>query len=182
MSDFPLNPDTNQHHTINGVRWKFNGTAWDLVPEAVLSINGLTGSIDTSGVSFDFAGVSASGDLDLAGTANLQSYTEVVYDKGAVSGSIAFDFENGSVQKATVEGTGTNTYSFSNVPTPTATKSGTMTLLLTNGATGSSTVWHPSVQWPGGVDPSLSGSGFDILSFVTTGGSIYGFVGGINFS
>ena len=60
MSNFPLNPDTNQHHTIDNIRWKFNGTAWNLVPEAVLSINGLTGAIDTSGISFDFAGISAS--------------------------------------------------------------------------------------------------------------------------
>ena len=102
----------------------------------------------------------------------------MICDKGAVSASIAFDFENGSVQKATVEGTGTNSYSFSNVPTPTGSKSGRMTILLTNGATGSSTSWHGSVKWAGGTAPSLSDSGLDILSFITTEGSIYGFVTG----
>ena len=70
---------------------------------------------------------------------------------------------------------------FSNEP-PAGT-AGTMTIILVNG--GSSTVtWESAVKWPGGVSPTLSSLGTDILSFVTTdgGSTIYGFVGGLNFS
>ena len=123
MSNFPLNPDTNQHHTIDNIRWKFNGTAWNLVPEAVLSINGLTGTIDTSGLTFSFTNEPASG------------------------------------------------------------SAGTITLLITNGGA-NTTTWEAAVKWPGNVAPSLTSSGIDILSFITIDGgtTIYGFVGGINFS
>ena len=53
----------------------------------------------------------------------------------------------------------------------------------TNG--GSSTVtYHSSVKWPSDVAPSLTSSGIDIITFLTTdaGSNIYGFVGGLNFS
>jgi len=179
MSNFPLNPDTNQHHTIDNIRWKFNGTAWNLVPEAVLSINGLTGAIDTSGVTFDFAGISASGDLNLAGTANLENYTELVYAIGTITGNTAISFANGNVQ--TVTGNGDCEFSFTNEPA--SGSAGTITLLITNGGA-NTTTWEAAVKWPGNVAPSLTSSGIDILSFITIDGgtTIYGFVGGINFS
>ena len=178
MSNFPLNPDTNQHHTIDNIRWKFNGTAWNLVPEAVLSINGLTGAIDTSGISFDFAGISASGDI----TTNIiqsTSYTETVNAIGTVTSNTAISFANGNVQ--TVTGNGDCEFSFTNEPA--SGSAGTITLLITNGGA-NTTTWEAAVKWPGNVAPSLTSSGIDILSFITIDGgtTIYGFVGGINFS
>tara|TARA_R110000851_G_scaffold73821_1_gene162875 strand:- start:218 stop:754 length:537 start_codon:yes stop_codon:yes gene_type:complete len=178
MSNFPLNPDTNQHHTIDNIRWKFNGTAWNLVPEAVLSINGLTGTIDTSGLTFNFAGVSASGDIT-TNTIQSTSYTETVNAIGTVTSNTAISFANGNVQ--TVTGNGDCEFSFTNEPA--SGSAGTITLLITNGGA-NTTTWEAAVKWPGNVAPSLTSSGIDILSFITIDGgtTIYGFVGGINFS
>ena len=64
-----------------------------------------------------------------------------------------------------------NTFTFSN---PTASDEGCgFALELTNG--GSQTVnWPASVDWEGGVAPSLAAAGLDILIFwTTTGGTIW---------
>ena len=151
------------------------------VGDYVESFNSLTGAVDTTSLTLNVAGLSASNGIS-AGTVQSARYHEDVYDNGNVSGSIALSFANGNVQTATVIGTGTNTFSLSNVPAPSGSKAGSMTLLLTDGGTGSSTVWHPSIKWPGGVEPTLTGSGVDILSFVTYNNNLYGFVGGLNFS
>ncbi|MDP6770905.1 MAG: hypothetical protein QF704_09445, partial [Anaerolineales bacterium] len=99
---------------------------------------------------------------------------------GNITGNTNFDFESGNVQTATVV-SGTPTLGFSNPPA--TGSSGSITIILTNG--GASTVtWDSSVKWPGGKVPALTSSGVDILSFMTidAGATIYGFVGGINFS
>ena len=31
MFNFPSSPYVNQQHTINGVKWMWNGVAWDLI-------------------------------------------------------------------------------------------------------------------------------------------------------
>jgi hypothetical protein len=181
MSNFPLNPDTNQHHTIDNIRWKFNGTAWNLVPEAVLSINGLTGAIDTSGLTFDFAGLSASGDIT-TNTIQSTSYTETVNVIGTVTSDTVVDVSDGNVQTVTVGGD--CEFTFTNFPA--SGIAGTCTLIITNGGA-HATTWanHGShlVRWPGDVAPSLTASGIDILSFITINGGnrTDGFVGGINF-
>ena len=151
------------------------------VGDYVESFNSLTGAVDTTSLTLNVAGLSASNGIS-AGTVQSARYHEDVYDNGNVSGSIALSFANGNVQTATVIGTGTNTFSLINVPAPSGSKAGSMTLLLTDGGTGSSTVWHSSIKWPGGVEPTLTGSGIDIISFVTYNNNLYGFVGGLNFS
>ena len=66
---------------------------------------------------------------------------------------------------------------------PASGSAGTVTLIITNGGA-HTTTWHSSVKWPGDNAPALTASGVDILSFMTidAGTTIYGFVGGINFS
>jgi hypothetical protein len=46
------------------------------------------------------------------------------------------------------------------------------------------TAWGGNIKWPGGIKPVLSSSGIDVVSFVTpdAGSTIYGFVGGLNFT
>ncbi len=64
-----------------------------------------------------------------------------------------------------------NTFTFSN---PTASGDAcSFTLILTNG--GSQTVnWPASVDWAGGTAPTLTSSGRDVLTFITTdGGTIW---------
>jgi len=112
----------------------------------------------------------------------LKDYSETVNAIGSKTTSFSVDFEDGNVQSLTVGGN--MTVSFSNAPG--AGQAGTVTLVITNG--GAHTVTWPSgfqtVKWPGGVAPTLTSSGTDILTFLTTnaGVTIYGFVGGLNFS
>lgn len=109
----------------------------------------------------------------------LKDYGETVNAIGTITSDTTVNFENGNVQTVTVNGG--CTFSFSNPPS--SGVAGTVTLILTNGGS-QSVSFHSSVKWPGDVAPTLTTSGVDILSFLTTdaGSNIYGFVGGINFS
>ena len=92
-------------------------------------------------------------------------YAETVNVIGATGGGTQdIDVESGNVITATVD-TNANTFTFSNPPV--SGKAGSFTLVLTNG--GSQTVnWPSSVDWAGGTAPSLTSSGVDLLTFLTT--------------
>jgi hypothetical protein len=155
----------------------------------VKTFNGVTGAVDTSSLTLHVAGISSDGGITAAGEvnlldndlkrANLKDFSEDVNAIGTVTSNTAINFENGNVQTVTVGGN--CEFSFSNPPA--SGKAGTVTLVITNGGAYTTTFAAP-VKWPGNVAPSLSSSGIDILSFLTTDGgtNIYGFVGGINFS
>jgi len=159
------------------------------VGDYVETFNGLTGTVDTSSLTLHVAGISSDGGITAAGEvnlldndlkrANLKDFSEDVNAIGTVTSNTAINFENGNVQTVTVGGN--CEFSFSNPPA--SGKAGTVTLVITNGGAHTTTFAAP-VKWPGNVAPSLSSSGIDILSFLTTDGgtNIYGFVGGINFS
>jgi len=148
-------------------------------PQQKLDVNG---TISTNGISCD-------GNLAVEGTtnfldndvsrSNLKDYSEHVNAIGTITGNTAVNFENGNVQTVTVNGN--CEFSFTNPPA--SGKAGTVTLVITNG--GSATVTFASaIKWPSDVAPSLTSSGVDVLSFLTTdgGSNIFGFVGGLNFS
>ena len=119
-------------------------------------------------------GLSAAGRSSFNG-----SVAEIVNAIGSVNSNTAVDFENGNVQTVTIAGN--CEFSFSNPPA--SGNAGTVTLIITNG--GAHTVtYHSSVKWPSDVSPSLTTSGVDIITFLTTDGgtNIFGFVGGLNFS
>ena len=149
---------------------------------------GATGSFDSSSV-LVCAGVSANGGITVGGPSNfldndvsrpnLKDYSEDVNAIGTVTSNTAVNFENGNVQTVTIGGN--CEFSFSNPPA--SGKAGTVTLLITNGGA-HTTTFASAIKFPGGVAPSLTTSGVDIVSFVTTDGgtNIYGFIGGINFS
>lgn len=159
------------------------------VGDYVESFNGVTGAVDTSSLTLHVAGISSDGGITAAGEvnlldndlkrANLKDFSEDVNAIGTVTSNTAINFENGNAQTVTVGGN--CEFSFSNPPA--SGKAGTVTLVITNGGAHTTTFAAP-VKWPGNVAPSLSSSGIDILSFLTTDGgtNIYGFVGGINFS
>ena len=133
-------------------------------------------------------GISAPG-ATFAGTVNLvdneitrpkfKDYAETLNAIGTITDDTAINFANGNVQTVTVGGT--CDFSFSNPPA--SGIAGTITLIITNGGA-HATTWDSPVKWPGNVSPTLTTSGIDVLSFLTTdaGTNVYGFVGGINFS
>ena len=157
--------------------------------EVKIKNNGITDAKIKSTETFNFAGLVTSGGITAGGPVNLQDndlirpnlkdYSEEVSTKNNISSVAAISFTDGNVQTATV--TGAVSIQFTNPPS--SGKAGTITLILTNG--GSATItWDTDIVWPGGVTPTLTSSGTDVLSFLTTdgGSTIYGFVGGLNFS
>ena len=126
----------------------------------------------------------AMGDIELE-RPKIKDFGETVHAVGNVNSSTAFDFENGNVQTVTVSGIdigSTITWSLSNPPA--SGVAGTMTVIFTNGLAHGDIAFHSSIKWPSDVAPTLSASGIDIISFLTTdgGSTYYGFVGGLNFS
>jgi hypothetical protein len=111
---------------------------------------------------------------EVIGRPRFTDYAETVNAIGGTGGGTQdIDLESGNVVTATVD-TSTNTFTFSNPPA--TGKSGSFTLILTNG--GSQTVnWPSSVDWKDGTAPTLTSSGVDVLTFMTVdAGTIwYGF-------
>ena len=107
----------------------------------------------------------------------IKDYAESVNAIGGTGGGTQdIDLALGNVVTATVD-TSANTFTFSNPPT--SGKSGSFTLILTNG--GSQTVNFPaSVDFAGGAAPSLTTAGVDVLTFTTVdaGTRWYGFLAG----
>ena len=141
------------------------------------------GYVNTAGVTFGGGGATFGGEVNLVDNQvsrpTLKDYAETVNAIGSVNSNTAVNFENGNVQTVTVAGN--CEFSFSNPPA--SGKAGTVTLIITNGGAHTTTFASP-VKWPSDVAPSLTSSGVDIVSFLTTdaGTNIYGFVGGLNFS
>lgn len=104
---------------------------------------------------------------------------ETINARGSISGAQSIDFSLGNVMTATISGA--TTFSFSNAF---ASRACTVMLILTNG--GSNITWPGSgtLKWPGGVIPTLSASGVDILMFTTldNGTTVYGVQSGKGFA
>ena len=107
-----------------------------------------------------------------------KDYGETVNAIGNTGGgSQSIDLLLGNVVTATQTASAT-TYTFDNPSDSGSCCS--FTLILTNGASNSGTVWPGAVDWAGGTEPTLTSSGIDILTFTTVdGGTIwYGFAAG----
>ena len=130
------------------------------------------------------AGGTLSGEVNLADNLltrpKIKDYGEAVNALGSGGGTRTVDLTLGNVVTATVSSS-TNTFAFSN---PSASGVAcSFTLILTNG--GSKTVnWPAAVDWAGGTAPTLTASGVDILTFVTTDGGTtwFGFAAGLDMS
>lgn len=73
------------------------------------------------------------------------------------------------------------------LPTPVATpsRSGTITLVLTQDATGNRTVtWPASVKWPDGIaqQPAVAANSVSVIHLLWTGAAWYGLLGGKSFA
>ena len=80
------------------------------------------------------------------------------------SGSVNIDYTAGQVVSATM--TGDNTFTVTNKHD--SGREGSITLVITNGGAG--TFGFTNVKWPGGVAPTLTASGVDVLAFFTIDG------------
>ena len=128
--------------------------------------------IDANATSVNFA------DIEVQ-RPKLKDYSETALATSTKSASFNVDFEDGNVQSFTCADD--LTVSFTNPPA--SGIAGTVTLIITNGGA-NTTTWNAAVKWPGDNAPALTSSGVDIVSFMTidAGTTVYGFVGGINFS
>ena len=103
---------------------------------------------------------------------------------------VTLDFENGNVQIVTGINSGSTSspYAVNLINPPPTGVAGSMTAIIINstgfGQSGGG-MFNPSIQFPGGVSPTLSTApSHDVVSFLTTnaGATYFGFVGGLNFS
>jgi len=136
------------------------------------------------------AGMSMGGGATFGGAVNLvdnelsrpklKDYSETALATTTKSASFTVDFEDGNVQSFTIDEDAT--IDFENWPA--SGVAGTVTLIITGGDNDQTITWDTPVKWPGDNAPALSDDGVDIVSFMTidAGTTIYGFVGGINFS
>lgn len=134
-------------HTHNGTDVTF--TVAPTIPGATFTNNvSVTGNLSTSGLT-DFDG----------------SYNEKV-SALTWSGAVAINSSIATVFTATA--TVSSTISFTGAPI--AGKARSITLELTNG--GAYVINWTGVKWPGGIAPSLTSSGVDILVFYTRDGGV----------
>ena len=158
-------------------------------PRGTLEVVGNIMATGFSGATGNFAsGVTSSGmwmqDSELS-RPRIRDYSEQHFDNGVKNG-VTFDFQNGNVQ--TVIGTGSGATSNINMinlinPPPTGSV-GSLTAIVVNGGAMDQKNFNSDIQWVGGTGPTLTSTGHDILSFMTTNAGVtyYGFVGGLNFS
>ena len=95
----------------------------------------------------------------------LRGWKEAVVSLGAMTGSVSLDMRQGNVLTATLAGAASPVF----VNPPAAGWGGGFVMHLTNGGAYTIT-WHSSVKWPGGVAPTLTAAGLDILVFQTLDG------------
>jgi len=93
------------------------------------------------------------------------SYVEYAQNFGTVSGAQTINVLNGSMVSMTVNAATTFTFSGAH----SAGYATSFTLELTNGGAVTIT-WPSGTKWAGGIAPTLTGSGTDILSFYTRDG------------
>lgn len=102
----------------------------------------------------------------MTGRATMFTESKKRLDSGSISGAQALDLSAAEVFTATISGS--TTFSIANVPAGTIATA--IILLLTNGG-GFTTVFPASFKWPGGVVPTLTGSGGkDLIAAVTFDG------------
>ena len=116
--------------------------------------------------------------LNMPGELAVTEVNETVAQLSAGSGSVNVDMTTGTYFYRTI--TGAITLSFTNPPA--SGRAAAFTLELTNG--GTNVTWPASVEWEGGVEPTLTTAGTDILTFVSrdAGTTWRGFVAALDVS
>lgn len=94
---------------------------------------------------------------------NAGQIKEIINNLGACSGNQSIDLSLGNIVIATVSAPGTWT-----IVGATSGKASTVTFILTNA--GANITWASVPKWPGGIPPSLTASGIDVLVLTTVDG------------
>ena len=152
----------------------------------VMTFNYSANTVDMSDSAFDVVndttpqlGGALDGQDNIVSKVNLKDYGEVTNAIGSTGGGTQdIDLTLGNSVSATVD-TSANTFTFSN--STAADEQCGFVLYLTNA--GSQTVnWPSSVDFSGGVAPTLTTSGVDVLVFTTidAGTRWYGFAAGLD--
>ena len=142
--------------------------AGDASKETVFDLSNVTTAtqrtITMADKDVDLGAVVNKGLDETADKINLLDYGEVVNIIGSIGGGTQdIDLELGNVVSATVD-TSPTTFTFSN-PTATGNLSGFIFEITDGGS--QTTIWPTSVDWAGGVAPTLTVAGVDILVFWT---------------
>jgi hypothetical protein len=97
--------------------------------------------------------------------AKLKDYALTVNARGNITGAQTIDYSAGNFVTATA--TGSVQFTVTNPPANGI--AGGFVLVLTNGGIGTVT-WMSGIKWEGGTPPTLTASGVDVLSFLTSNG------------
>jgi hypothetical protein len=123
------------------------------------------------------AGDTMSGELNMADNLvtrpKFKDYALTAVIKGSVSATTTLDMTEGNFFTALIAGS--TTFVFANPPVSAANgpAAGGFVLELQNGASATIT-WPTAVDWPGGVAPALTATGYDVLVFITDdGGTVW---------
>jgi len=159
-SDFTYNPFPDYQHSIVGI------TA------SVEFNSGFTGS-GTSYINYNEFNRATFKDTS-------EVFSPTAFSNGETAGQAVVDFGDGNVQYAIGTGDGASTHKIALVNPPPSGIAGTATLIITNGGQLTQTLFAENAIWPGGIEPTLSSNGIDILSFLTVDGgtTYYGFLNG----
>jgi len=138
-----------------------SGSLSQLTGANLISSNLITGTLTTGAQ----PNITSLGTLSSRLTVGSTSYTTVAL--GSISGATTVNTAAGTFFTATA--TGAVTWTFSN-PISSPNMSGFI-LELGNGGIGTQT-WPPNTRWPGGIAPTLTANGIDILTFITDDGGL----------
>lgn len=144
--------------------YQFNLEKHGVSIESDTNVSGKLSASTIDASSAKFGNLSATGTLSITGGIISQSQLLFV-DSGNADGSTVL---NGSYNYFRYTATGNYTISFTGI---TNNRAWFGTLELTNG--GAYTVtWDSAIKWPGGVAPTLSSSGTDVIQFVSSDGGL----------
>ena len=139
----------------------------------------ITATVTVANDALPLAGGTMSGNVDFDDNVIQQVCLTDYAEKTQAVAAHDIDLALGNVQTYTLSGA--QTLTFSNPPA--SPKSGSFTLLVTNGGSATLT-WPTSVDWAGATAPTLTASGIDMMVFTTIDGGIiwYGFAAGLDMS
>ena len=158
-----ISPDNSRFYVVNG--GAYSVFQYSLPSETVKILNNteIDGTLNATNI---VSPIIETSNLILSGGLNVAGSQTSGISTGNANGSTTLSASLGNYFKYTA--TGNYTILFSSIP---ANKAYFATLELTNGGLYTAT-WSSAIKWPGGVAPTLSSSGTDVLTFVSSDGGI----------
>ena len=158
-------------------KWTATNIANDTITNTQINASAAIDASKTTAL--PLAGGTMTGNVDFGDNVIQQVCLMDYAEKTQAAAAHDIDLSLGNVQTYTLSGN--QTLTFSNPPA--SPKSGSFTLLVTNGGSATLT-WPTSVDWAGGTAPTLTAAGIDAIVFTTINGGTtwYGFAAGLDLS